>query len=92
MKLKQFQQTAATYKDILLSNPSSAFSHPRPRDPVPTVVHQLAASAHGPPPAVPSLVPATPPPPTAVNLGSVVAQLEAITKALTTAGIMKNVN
>ncbi len=92
MKLKQFQQTAATYKDILLSTPSSTFSHPRPQGPAPSVAQQLVASALGPPPAVPSLVPAAPPPPEAVNLGSVVAQLEAITKALTVAGIMKNVN
>lgn len=93
MKLKQSQQTAATYKDILLANPPGAYGHLGPQGPFPTVPQQIIASARGPPPAAPSLAPAAhPSPPTAVNLGSVVAQLEAITKALAAAGIMKNLN
>ncbi len=81
IELEQSKMAAATYRDILASNPSGS-GHVRPQGP------PLAASAPVLPPPAHKSIHQDPPSP--VNLGPIVAQLQAITAALTAAGIMNN--
>ncbi len=89
-RLQESKLTAATYRDILMSNPVKA-------PPAQMKPHglALAASALVPPPAVPRSTPGPAimsPPSPPINLGPIMAQLEAITAALAAVGIKCNLN
>lgn len=87
LKLKQTKLKAATYRDILVSNtPSAPTGLSRPQG------QQAVASAPAQQPVGPTRVITSPPSPAAVNLGSIMVQLEAVVSALTAAGIMGNPN
>lgn len=93
IKLKESQLAAATYRDILVSKPTKAspgqikaqvLHHGNS-----VIGHQSGTSVPVQPPVVPDRAPA-PSLPSGINLGSVVAQLNAITSALAAAGILSN--
>lgn len=87
MELEQSKMAAATYRDMLVSNKTTPVSHTMHQGPSlaggPAV--SVLASQHAVPKPTPQAT-ITP----AVNLGPIVAQLEAIMAALTAAGIMNN--
>ncbi len=85
IKLQQSRMTAATYKDILMSNSQPSMSRQ-----VGTLPVKPNKSVLAPPLAPPVTVAKSMAPTTTVNLGPIVSQLEAIVHALTEAGIMTN--
>lgn len=90
MKLEQSQLAAATYRDILVSNPSAPSGLSRAHQPNhnPAVVGQRVTSGPAPQQVVPPPV-ATPPLMPLIGLEPIAAQLEAIVAALAAAGIMQ---
>ncbi len=92
MKLQQSQQAAATYKDILMSNPSIPISHRGPHGPH-LGTHGTLSGQSGPAPLPPApALAATVAPPPLANLGPIVSQLQALVAALAATGITINQN